>query len=132
MEHATRGVRVLGATMHPGGDWIIRQARNLLMDFDDTGGAHIGFVLHDRDAPFQQGFDGVFTAADTRVVRSGVRVPRMSGTTTNTGPATTSRARRRSRRCQPRSPTSTPSAPTDRAASAASSTNINRQPDQYG
>ena len=77
IEHATRRVRVLGSTMHPGGDWIVQQARNLLMDLDDTG-THIKFVLHDRDALFHQGFDGVFTAADMRVVRSGVRVPRMN------------------------------------------------------
>jgi hypothetical protein len=32
---------------------------------------------HDRDALFHQGFDGGFTAADMRVVRSGVRVPRV-------------------------------------------------------
>ena len=26
IEHATRRVRVLGATIHPGGDWIVQQA----------------------------------------------------------------------------------------------------------
>ncbi len=92
IEHATRRVRVLGSTMHPGGDWIVQQARNL----------------------------------------SDASSPRMSGTTTNTGPTAPSRAQRRSRRCRPRSPTSTPSAPADGTASAASSTNFNRQPDQYG
>jgi hypothetical protein len=34
-------------------------------------------VLHDRDATFHEGFDAVFTAAGLRIVRSGVRMPRM-------------------------------------------------------
>jgi putative transposase len=37
IEHATRRIRVFGRTVHPGGDWIVQQARNLLMDLDDAG-----------------------------------------------------------------------------------------------
>jgi putative transposase len=77
IEHATRRIRVLGTTIHPGGDWIVQQARNLLMDLDDAG-TTVEFVLHDRDRLFHQGFDAVFTAAGIRSVRSGVRVPRMN------------------------------------------------------
>jgi putative transposase len=77
IEHATRRIRVLGTTIHPGGDWIVQQARNLLMDLDDAG-TTVKFVLHDRDRLFHQGFDAVFTAAGIRSVRSGVRVPRMN------------------------------------------------------
>lgn len=77
IEHATRRIRILGATAHPGGPWIIQQARNLCMDLDQTG-TSVKFVLHDRDAIFHQGFDAVFTAAGTRIVRSGVQMPRMN------------------------------------------------------
>jgi transposase len=77
IEHATRRIRILGATTHPGGDWIVQQARNLLMDLDDAG-AGVKFVLHDRDGTFHEGFDAVFTAAGMRIVRSGVRMPRMN------------------------------------------------------
>jgi putative transposase len=77
IEHATRRIRILGATAHPGGQWIVQQARNLCMDLDQAG-ANVKFVLHDRDAIFHEGFDTVFTAAGLRIVRSGVRVPRMN------------------------------------------------------
>ena len=77
IEHATRRIRILGATTHPGGQWIVQQARNLCMDLDQAG-ANVKFVLHDCDAIFHEGFDTVFTAAGLRIVRSGVRVPRMN------------------------------------------------------
>jgi putative transposase len=77
IEHATRRIRILGATAHPGGQWIVQQARNLCMDLDQAG-ANVKFVLHDRDAIFHEGFDTAFTAAGLRIVRSGVRVPRMN------------------------------------------------------
>jgi hypothetical protein len=77
IEHATRRIRILGATAHPGGQWIVQQARNLCMDLDQAD-ADVKFVLHDRDAIFHEGFDAVFTAAGLRIVRSGVRMPRMN------------------------------------------------------
>jgi putative transposase len=58
-----------------GGQWIVQQARNLCMDLEQ---ASVKFVLHDRDATFHEGFDAVFTAAGLRIVRSGVRMPRMN------------------------------------------------------
>ena len=57
IEHATRRIRILGATAHPGGQWIVQQARNG-MDIDQAG-ANVKFVLHDRDATFHEGFDAV-------------------------------------------------------------------------
>jgi Integrase core domain len=77
IEHATRRIRILGATAHPGSQWIVQQARNLCMDLGQAH-ANVKFVLHDRDATFHEGFDAVFTAAGLRVVRSGVRMPRMN------------------------------------------------------
>jgi putative transposase len=74
IEHATRRIRVLGATTHPGGQWIVQQARNLCMDLDQAG-TDVKFVLHDRDAIFHEGFEAVFTAAGLRIVRSGVQMP---------------------------------------------------------
>jgi hypothetical protein len=54
IEHGSRRGRVLGATEHPVQSWVIRQARNLLMDREDAG-ARAKFVLHDRDASFTPG-----------------------------------------------------------------------------
>ena len=54
----------------------MQQARNLLMDLEDTG-TRVKFVLHDRDASFTAAFDAVFQAAGVRIVRSAVQAPRM-------------------------------------------------------
>ena len=77
IEHGTRRVRVLGATEHPVQAWVVQQARNLLMDLEDTG-TRVKFVLHDRDASFTAAFGAVFRAAGVRVIRSAVQAPRMN------------------------------------------------------
>ena len=75
--HGSRRVRVVGATQHPVRSWVVRQARNLLMDLQDAG-TRAKFVLHDRDASFTRASGAVFQAAGIRVVGSAVQAPRMS------------------------------------------------------
>jgi hypothetical protein len=105
IEHAARRIRVLGATTRPGGDRVVPQARNLLMDLDDAGG-HVKFVLHDRE--------WIGTCRRELLDRTLIwNLPRLP-------------------RCPRPSPTSTTSARTDTTVSAEVSTNINRQPDQHG
>lgn len=77
IEHATRRIRILGATLHPTSDWVIQQARNVVMDLEDTG-LPVKFLLHDRDASFGAAFDAVFTVAGIEVIRTGVRAPRQN------------------------------------------------------
>ena len=77
IEHVTRRVRVLGVTLHPTGEWVAQQARNLLMDRDDAG-VRARFLIHDRDAIFHAGFDEVFTIAGIEVIRTGVRASRQN------------------------------------------------------
>ena len=77
IEHATRRIRVLGIAENPVQPWVVQQARNLLMDLEDTV-MSVKFVLHDRDASFTAAFDAVFQAAGARVVRSAVQAPRMN------------------------------------------------------
>jgi putative transposase len=76
IEHGTRRIQILGSTGHPVQSWVVRQARNLLMDLEDAG-TRARFVLHDRDASFTATFDSVFQAAGIRVIRSAVQAPRM-------------------------------------------------------
>jgi transposase InsO family protein len=77
IEHASRRVRVLGATAHPVGNWVVQQARNLLMDLEEAG-VHARFLIHDRDASFPAAFDQVLADAEIAVIRSAVRAPRMN------------------------------------------------------
>ena len=41
IEHATRRIRLLGATPHPTASWVEQAARNLVMDLEDAGAGHV-------------------------------------------------------------------------------------------
>jgi putative transposase len=75
LELATRQVYVARATAHPTGAGVSQQARNLLMDLDQRADK-LRFLLRDRDAKFTAGFDAVFTAAGTEIIRTPPQAPR--------------------------------------------------------
>jgi transposase InsO family protein len=77
IEHATRRIRVLGATAHPTAAWVTQAARNLVMDLEDAG-IRARFLSRDRDGKYAGLFDQVLADAGIKVVLSGVRVPRMN------------------------------------------------------
>jgi transposase len=77
IEHATRRIRILGATEYPAHAWVVQQARNLLMDLEEAG-TRVKFVIHDRDASFTLPFDEVLRAAGARIIRTAVQAPRMN------------------------------------------------------
>ena len=77
VEHASRRIRILGATAHPTAAWATQTARNLLMDIEDTG-CRVKYLVRDRDGKYPALFDAVLADAGIEVVLSGVRVPRMN------------------------------------------------------
>ncbi|RSN16161.1 integrase [Nonomuraea sp. WAC 01424] len=77
IEHATRRIRILGVTAHPTGQWVTQLGRNLAMDLQEVGST-AKFLIWDRDAKFTAAFDAVLADAGVRIVKSGVRMPRMN------------------------------------------------------
>jgi len=77
IEHATRRIRILGATAHPNASWVAQAAKNLVMDLDDAG-LRARYLIRDRDGKFPELFDAVLHDAGIQVVLTGVRMPRMN------------------------------------------------------
>ena len=77
IEHATRRIRILGATAHPTADWVVQLGRNLVMELEDAG-AKAKFLIRDRDAKYTAAFDAVLQDAGLRIVLTGIRIPRMN------------------------------------------------------
>jgi putative transposase len=77
IEHATRRIRVLGATAHPTTTWVTQAARNLVMDLEDAC-VRARFLIRDRDGKYPGLFDAILADAGIEVVLSGVRMPRMN------------------------------------------------------
>jgi hypothetical protein len=77
IEHATRRVRIPGATAHPSAAWIAQAARNLLIDLDDAG-HQVKYPIRDPDGKYPALFDAILTDARITVVHSGVRIPPMN------------------------------------------------------
>lgn len=75
IEHASRRIRVLGATAHPTTSWVTQTARNLVMDLQDAD-CRARFLIRDRDGKFPALFDTILNDAGVEVVLSGVRMPR--------------------------------------------------------
>ena len=77
IEHATRRIRMLGATPHPTASWVAQAARNLVMDLEDAG-SRARFLIRDRDGKFPGLFDAILADAGIETVLSGVQMPRMN------------------------------------------------------
>jgi putative transposase len=77
IEHASRRIRILGATAHPTASWAAQAAKNLVMDLEDAR-CRARFLIRDRDRKFPGLFDAILADAGIDVVLSGVRMPRMN------------------------------------------------------
>jgi putative transposase len=80
IEHASRRIRILGATAHPTTAWVAQAAKNLVMDLEDTG-CRARYLIRDRDGKFPEMFDAVLADAGIDVLLTGVRMPRMNAIT---------------------------------------------------
>jgi putative transposase len=77
IEHATRRVRILGATAHPTAIWTTQLAKNLVMNLQDAG-ATVKYLIRDRDSKYTAAFDAVFEDEAITIAKTGIRVPRMN------------------------------------------------------
>src|SRR5207248_9442679 len=77
IEHASRRVRVLGATAHPPAGWMAQAARSLVMDLGDSG-CRAKYLIRDRDGKYPKLFDAILADTGIRVVLTGGQIPRMS------------------------------------------------------
>ena len=77
IEHASRRIRILGATAHPTAAWTVQMARNALMDLEEQAD-RFKFLLRDRGPQFTASFDAVFAAADIQTITTAVRAPVMN------------------------------------------------------
>jgi putative transposase len=70
----SRRIEYMACTSNPDGGWMLRQARNLLMELDDRG-QQPRLLIHDRDSKFSRTFDAVFRSDGITVIRTPVRAP---------------------------------------------------------
>jgi putative transposase len=75
IEHATRRIRILGATAHPTAAWTTQQARNLIMDLQDTGATAVRYLIRDRDSTYTTAFDTVLADCGITTSTTGIRMP---------------------------------------------------------
>jgi putative transposase len=68
---ATRRIEYVACSANPDGDWVARQARNLVMQLGEQQPFRI--LVHDRDTKFGHAFDEVFRTEGIRVVRTPVQ-----------------------------------------------------------
>ncbi len=77
IEHATRRIRILGATAHPTAAWTTQMARNLVMDLQDAH-ATVTYLIRDRDSRYTASFDAVLADSGIATIMTGIRIPRMN------------------------------------------------------
>jgi transposase InsO family protein len=77
IEHASRRIRILGATTHPSAAWVTQAARNLVMDIEEAG-TQVKYLIRDRDGRYPALFDAILADAGITAVLSGVQIPRMN------------------------------------------------------
>ena len=70
----SRKVFASPATLHPTGEWMQQQSRNVRMWAEDQG-IDLRFLIHDHDTKFTQAFDETFKREDGGIVHTPVMAP---------------------------------------------------------
>ena len=78
IEIASHRVYLAGCTAHPDDAWVTQQARHLAWALSERPDP-ARFLIRDRDRTFTNGFDVVFEAQGTRVIRTPIQVPKANG-----------------------------------------------------
>ena len=78
IEIASRRVYLAGCTPHPDGEWVTQQARHVAWTLSERADP-VRFLIRDHDRKFTRGFDVVFEAQATRIVRTPIQVPEANG-----------------------------------------------------
>ncbi|MER8160865.1 integrase core domain-containing protein [Streptomyces sp. NPDC094472] len=80
IEHASRRIRIPGATAHPTAARVTQLARNMVIDLHHAN-ARAKYLIRDRDVRYPTAFDAVLQAEDIKVIQTGIRIPRMNAIT---------------------------------------------------
>jgi putative transposase len=70
----SRRIEYFACTRHPDTAWMLQQARDLLMEFDDRD-RRARFLIHDRDTKFPRAFDALLATESINVIRTPIRAP---------------------------------------------------------
>jgi len=108
IEHATRRIRILGATAHPTAAWTTQMARNLVMDLQDAHAAPVKYLIRDRDSKYTAAFDAVLAENGITTITTGIRVPRMNAIMETLDPHLPSRTARPHHHREPGPPAARP------------------------
>jgi putative transposase len=77
VEHASRRIRILGATAHPTAAWTTQRAKNLVMDLQDAH-ARVTYLIRDPDSSYTAAFDAVLADSGITTITTGIRVLQMN------------------------------------------------------
>jgi putative transposase len=74
VEHASRRIRILGATAQPTAARVTQAARNLVMDLHDSG-CRARYMIRDRDGKYPALFDAILADAGIEACKAVSRCP---------------------------------------------------------
>jgi putative transposase len=78
----SRQILRIGVSANPSRTWVTQQARNLVMDLEESKvPVQVRFLLRDRDAKYARSFAAVFAAEGIDVVLTPYRTPQANGHT---------------------------------------------------